>query len=172
MKSTNYQEIANGIKRAEQKELAAALKAHGGKFEFNEDIQRPVVEFYNELNGPKSGIVSAVRLEDKVILMTVTDTESETYEIDADDVYPGCLSVVTEFLPEPQEKGLSVGERLNRALDLLRPIPGSGYIPFSSPAPSSTERAIKTNLENAIRSLEKTIAFHEARFGKTNPDKE
>ena len=171
MKSTNYQEMADGIKRAEQKELAAALKAHGGKFEFNEDIQRPVVEFYNEINGPESGIVSTVRLEDKVILMTVTDTESETYEIDAEDVYPGCLSVVTEFLPEPQG-WRSVGERLDRALELLRPIPGSGYIPFSSPAPSSTERAIKTNLENAIRSLEKTIAFHEARFGKTNPDKE
>lgn len=65
---------------------------------------------------------------------------------------------------------LSVEEKLHTALEILKSIPGSGYCPYASPAPCSTEVKIKDNLNASIHYLERAIAWHEEMFGKTKRD--
>lgn len=65
---------------------------------------------------------------------------------------------------------LSVEEKLHTALEILESIPGSGYWPYASPAPCSTEVNIKNNLNASILYLERAIAWHEEMFGKTKRD--
>lgn len=103
MKTADLQPILDAVRNIEKRELANALKQHGGKYDFEEDPANPCcVEFYNEMNGPNSGIVQNVKLdEDGNITLTITDNQCESYEIKDSDVYPGCLSVVTTMLPEP-----------------------------------------------------------------------
>ena len=180
MKSTNYNKIALAIQSTEQGELCRALGAHGGTYEFESDKEpgQPVVEFYNGITGPASGIVSCAWIENfskdtlpekPKIFLTVTDRDNLTYNINADDVYPCGLSVVTEFLPEPEKK-LSVSEKLQTALSLLSSLRDSGYWPYASPAPCSTELAIKKNLDAAIERLEAAMAFHDTMFERCKRD--
>lgn len=68
-----------------------------------------------------------------------------------------------------QEK-TSVGDKLKESLEMLKSIPHSGYWPYSSPAPCSTETAIKRNLNEAIIALEKTFFLHKEMFGKNKAD--
>lgn len=106
MKTADLQPILDAVRNIEKKELVNALRQHGGKYNFEEEPAGQqnlcCVEFYNEMNGPNSGIVQNVKLdEDGNITLTITDNQSESYEIKDSDVYPGCLSAVTAMLPEP-----------------------------------------------------------------------
>lgn len=60
----------------------------------------------------------------------------------------------------------SVREKLETSLSLLKTIPDSGYWPYASPAPCSTEVKIKDNLNKAIMHLESALEAHKAMFGK------
>ena len=100
MKTADLQPILDAVRNIEKKELANALRQHGGKYDFEEEPC--CVEFYNEMSGPNSGIVQNVKLDkDGNITLTITDNKSESYEIKDSDVYPGYLSAVTTMLPEP-----------------------------------------------------------------------
>ena len=157
------------IKTIEQDALFDALVAHGGSYDFENEPVPPVVEFYNDGCGPQSGIVLSARIHQsskgpstpKDIRLNVTDNNSDTYEIEIESVYPGFLNVLTEVLPDPQP---SVEERLNKAVDLLQSVRGSGYWPYASPAPCSTEVKIKEHIDRAVRSLETAITLHESMF--------
>lgn len=46
---------------------------------------------------------------------------------------------------------------MSQALNILKDITESGFIPFASPAPSSTELIVKKNIEKAISSIEIAI---------------
>lgn len=157
------------VKTIEQDELFDALVAHGGSYDFENEPLPPVVEFYNDGCGPQSGIVLSARIHQsskgpstpKDIRLNVTDNNSDTYEIEIDSVYPGFLEVLTKKIPQPTP---SVEERLNKAVDLLQSVRGSGYWPYASPAPCSTEVKIKENIDRAVRSLETAITLHESMF--------
>ena len=69
--------------------------------------------------------------------------------------------------PDPEEKKPSVGEKMSKALGFLEDIPSSGYWPYASPAPCSTEVAIKKSLNVAIAHLQQALSLHELMFGKT-----
>lgn len=60
----------------------------------------------------------------------------------------------------------TAGEKMRDCRDVLKEIKTSGYIPYASPAPSSTERTIKSELDKAINDLQWAIHFHEQTYGK------
>lgn len=105
MKTINLQPVLDAIRNIEKNELIAALKTHGGRFDFekrkpNEPFS---IEYYDEYEGPCSATV--LRAEhnpntNKVIL-TLTDKYRNSYDISDEDVYPGHLSVIIDNLPEP-----------------------------------------------------------------------
>ena len=59
---------------------------------------------------------------------------------------------------------------MQAALDLLNEIKESGYWPFASPAPCSTERKIKENMNAAIERIDNAIFWHDEMFGKGRDD--
>lgn len=75
------------------------------------------------------------------------------------------ISLLTEDLVEVQ-KTPSVEERLQSALESLNAITQSGYWPFASPNPCSTEARIKKGVLKAIAGLEEALTFHRQEFGK------
>lgn len=102
MKTANLQPILDAVRNIERQELLAALKAHGGRYSFPEDGERPGIEFWDEFTGPKSGDVDDVWiLKDSSISIAVTAEDKYSYEIGTDDVYPGHLGAITAALPEP-----------------------------------------------------------------------
>lgn len=66
----------------------------------------------------------------------------------------------------PLTDGRSVGEKMQDCRDVLKEIKTSGYIPFTSPAPSSSERYIKTELLLSIVHLANAVYKHEETYGK------
>lgn len=54
----------------------------------------------------------------------------------------------------------STGDKMREALSILNTIKNSGYIPFSSPSPSSTEMIVKKSINNAIASLYDALEAH------------
>ena len=59
-----------------------------------------------------------------------------------------------------------VEEKLRECLDTLREIERSGYWPFASPAPCSTEVQIKKNIERAIENIDSALYWHHEMFGR------
>ena len=55
---------------------------------------------------------------------------------------------------------------LQEALKSLRELTHSGYIPFSSPSPSSTEMIIKKNVMQAIDLISRAIVADNQLYGK------
>ena len=105
MKTTDLQPILDAVRNIETKELATALRKHKDGYTFSGDFS---IEFYDEFKGPMSGTVEKVSIKEKndvpIIVITVTDDNYNTYDIDSDNVYPGHLSVITAQLPEPKKK--------------------------------------------------------------------
>lgn len=64
----------------------------------------------------------------------------------------------------------SVAKKLMDALEILKSIEDSGYWPFASPAPCSTEVKIKRAIENAIMNINTAMYYHGEEFGKTGRD--
>lgn len=106
MKTTNLQPILDAVLNIETKELAAALRQHGGSYKFSED--KCSIMFYDEFKGPMSGTVEEATIKEikdqPVITISITDDDHNTYDIDSDSVFPGLLSVITAWLPEPKKK--------------------------------------------------------------------
>lgn len=57
-----------------------------------------------------------------------------------------------------------IAEKIKTCIALLNEIKGSGYIPFTSPAPSSTEARIKNNITSALSHLESALNDHQKVF--------
>lgn len=65
---------------------------------------------------------------------------------------------------------MNVEEKLRQCIDTLQEIKNSGYWPFASPSPCSTEVKIKQGFCQAITGLENALFWHEQMFGKTKKD--
>lgn len=61
---------------------------------------------------------------------------------------------------------MSNKEKMEKCVDLIHEIRESGYWPFASPAPCSTEVKIKENLEKALFHLQNALYWHEQEFGR------
>lgn len=65
---------------------------------------------------------------------------------------------------------MNVEEKLQMCIDTLTEIKQSGYWPFASPAPCSTEVKIKDGFHEALRGLDRALFWHQQMFGKTGRD--
>lgn len=61
-------------------------------------------------------------------------------------------------------------EKMQQALDLLQDLKQSGYWPFASPAPCSTECRIKDGINKAISGIEYALAWHDEMFTRKERD--
>ena len=61
----------------------------------------------------------------------------------------------------------TVREKLQQCIDTLEEIKESGYWPFASPAPCSTECRIKDGINDALDGLHRAKANDELMFGRT-----
>ena len=61
----------------------------------------------------------------------------------------------------------TVAEKLQQCIDSLEEIKKSGYWPFASPAPCSTEVKIKNGINDALNGLYRAKANHELMFDRT-----
>ncbi len=61
----------------------------------------------------------------------------------------------------------NVEKKLQGCLDTLIEIKQSGYWPFVSPAPCSTEQRIKSAIEFGIMRIQDALYWHQQMFGNT-----
>ena len=64
----------------------------------------------------------------------------------------------------------TVTEKLQGCIATLEEIMKSGYWPFASPAPSSTEVKIKDGFRGALANLEHALYWHQQMFDKVGRD--
>lgn len=95
-------------------------------------------------------------------------------ELNAIITFPEFRAILTkeekEAVPDPSKEKKDIGTTLHDSLEALKGITKSGYWPYRSPAPCSTEVKIRQNLDASINYLERALAFHEEMFGKTKRD--
>ena len=64
----------------------------------------------------------------------------------------------------------TVTEKLKQCIATLEEITESGYWPFASPAPCSTECKIKDGILGALADLEHALYWHQQMFDKVGRD--
>lgn len=99
---------------------------------------------------------------------TITESVGDLTFISVNPEIPGChynVSLVRQSLSGEDKK--DIGAKMSECLETIRSITASGYWPYRSPAPCSTEVSIKKNLDHAIDNLTLAISYHEDMFGKT-----
>ena len=113
----------------------------------------------------KEVIENARPLVDQMGLTVIkNDQKAGTFEAyrpqkDVDIYYK--LRLVKQALGDTR----NVHQKMTSCLQELIDIRSSGYIPYTSPSPSSTELTIKSELNAAINYLEGAIHFHETTYG-------
>ena len=85
----------------------------------------------------------------------IVDDNLSGVDLYSKDITKGPLHAPERLLP-------NTGTVLVEALQSLKSIPESGYIPFASPAPSSTEKALKIHVQKAIESLDMAVSVHKS----------
>lgn len=78
------------------------------------------------------------------------------------------VSMIRQQLSGEDKK--DIGTVLSDSLEALKGVTESGYWPYRSPAPCSTEVNIKKHLDRAIDNLTLALSYHEDMFGKTKRD--
>jgi hypothetical protein len=73
------------------------------------------------------------------------------------------MESIDKVLIKEESEGMGY---LQEALKSLRELTHSGYIPFSSPSPSSTEMIIKKNVMQAIDLISRAIVADNQLYGK------
>lgn len=102
---------------------------------------------------------------------TITESVGDLTFISVSPEIPGChynISLVRQSLSGEDKK--DIGTKMSECLETLKSITTSGYWPYRSPAPCSTEVNIKKNLDRAIDNLSLALSYHEDMFGKTERD--
>ena len=70
-----------------------------------------------------------------------------------------CLNkIIKESVKKVLKENRGIGQELDYIKYQLEEIVNSGYIPFSSPSPSSTEMIVKKNILQAIECLKNAVA--------------
>lgn len=99
MNHIDIKPLIDAVKNIESQQMQAVLKSCGGKHAFDPNCP-PAVEFYGG-NGPASADVKEIRLSDdgKTIIVEVWDNAyGGTFEITPDDIYPGHLVGLIDFM--------------------------------------------------------------------------
>lgn len=84
-------------------------------------------------------------------------------ELDNKQIHNVLMESIDKILIKEESEGMGY---LQEALRSLRELTHSGYIPFSSPSPSSTEMIIKKNVMQAIDLISRAIVADNQLYGK------
>lgn len=104
MKHTDFYDTFKGIKQHIIKEIEAAVKAHGGSFDFiNEMVDAPIVAANPDNSDPEplDVIIKKVSLdEDGFLVIEAADKEyGDDIDIDVDDIFVDHLGYIIDYLP-------------------------------------------------------------------------
>lgn len=84
-------------------------------------------------------------------------------ELNKKQIHNALMESIDKVLIKEESEGMGY---LQDALRSLRELTHSGYIPFSSPSPSSTEMIIKKNVMQAIDLISRAIVADNQLYGK------
>lgn len=84
-------------------------------------------------------------------------------ELNNKQIHNVLMESIDKILIKEEREGMGY---LQDALRSLRELTHSGYIPFSSPSPSSTEMVIKKNVMQAIDLISRAIVADNQLYGK------
>lgn len=175
MKCTNFYKAEQQLLAKAIRELKTAVKACGGTVRFDDPHHQVVVSEYTG-NTPVEVIVRELTLTDGTLTVSAQlSWDDKLFYVSPKNIAPYLIGDIIEAIPaangitDVTEK-IPVGERLRIAHELVKDIPTSGYWPYASPAPCSTELLIKSHLNSAISQLDGALFLHEKMFGKTGRD--
>ncbi|MBR2093300.1 MAG: hypothetical protein IJ904_04555 [Candidatus Methanomethylophilaceae archaeon] len=122
----------------------------------------------------KHGIRSASDLTDKQFDEICRDYE-DGWSFDSLEEFVDAFNEDRNDCPVPTEHCIRIirdvpspGEIIRGGIASLKTLRTSGYIPFASPAPSSTEVAVKRALNRAVEQLEFAESLHESLYHDRN----
>lgn len=108
MKHTDFYDTLKGIKQHIVKEIEAAVKAHGGSFDWIEqEVDAPIVAVNPDCAEPEplDVIINKVSLdEDGFLVIDAVDKEyGEDIDIDVDDIFVEGLGYIIDYLPDASD---------------------------------------------------------------------
>ena len=169
--------IAEAIQKEYDMEITQDDEAYGsleGEFSVNNyALKRSFEPFFQKLSkkNPEATIQLECVGEDRDDEWMQRFKDGETEIIEMKQVWERFQTIMTDDeKKKADETKPGVLEKMQQALDLLSSIRGSGYWPYASPAPCSTEVRIKKNLDSAIVHLEDAMYFHKKMFTKVGRD--
>ena len=174
MKHSDFYFELQLLKAREVTELCAAIDAHGGKVSFTterdripSEVDAPVIMFNLNNIGPADITIKEVSIVNGCLQIKGYEEAAGGHikEYYVGDVLPGQLEYVIDQIPETDSvKDVTVKKSIAGKLeDILNTLDGiikSGYIPFASPSPSSTEKVVKQSIKNAKAELERALECH------------
>ncbi len=153
------------------KEIFIVLRDTASNFENKVKVLKVSTDFNDALTTYKENIEKARELANEMNY-NISESVEDLSFISVNPNNPAGehynLSMIRQQ-PSGEDKK-NIGTTLSDSLEALKGITKSGYWPYSSPAPCSTEVSIRKNLDSAILHLERALAFHQEMFGRGNKD--
>jgi hypothetical protein len=162
---------------AGNKSFEAVHKALNDNWGVNDKLDDSIyIEFHHSIGEKETEILKALTVEHPDILIEINGEGEGQCDLWSSRVCAGKIETVhaevvypsfqTITLPQDEPKKKSIEQRLQECVDTIIEIKGSGYWPFASPHPCSTERNIKKGIYQALQGLETALYFHQTMFGK------
>lgn len=116
MEHTDFYNKKRELQALEQEELIRAIIAHGGSYEWGEDVEKPIVPVNPDSCEPSPFDlnVTKVFIENNNLIIEGTDnTSGNEEEVSPEDVYAGYLSYIIEAIPETETISSVVSSEVN-----------------------------------------------------------
>lgn len=150
------------------KEIFIVLRDTASNFENQVKVLKVSTDFNDALATLKENIEKARQLA-KEMNYNIQESVGDLSFISVNPDNPAGehynISMIRQQLSGEDKK--DIGTKMSECLDTLDSITTSGYWPYRSPAPCSTEVNIKKHLDRAIDNLTLALSFHKDMFGKT-----
>ncbi len=156
---------------SKSKEIFIVLRDTASNFESQVKVLKASTDFNDALATFKENVEKARSLAQEMNYDISESVEDLTFvssnpENRAGEHYN--ILMIRQQLSGEDKK--DIGTLLSDNLETLKGITKSGYWPYRSPAPCSTEVKIKKNIDRAIDDLSLALVCHEEMFGKTKRD--
>lgn len=150
------------------KEIFIVLKDTASNFENQVEILKVSTDFNDALATLKENVEEARQLA-KEMNYDISESVEDLSFISVNPDNPAGehynVRMIRQQLSGEDKK--DIGTKMSECLETLESITTSGYWPYRSPAPCSTEVNIKKHLDRAIDNLTLAHSYHEDMFGKT-----
>ena len=153
------------------KEIFIVLRDTASNFENQVKILKVSTDFNDALATHRENVEKARQLA-KEMKYNISESVEDLSFISVNPDNPAGqhynVSMIRQQLNGEDKK--DIGTTLSDSLEALKGITTSGYWPYRSPAPCSTEVKIKKNIDRAIDYLSLALIYHKEMFGKTKRD--